>query len=225
MSTDPKFQLRLLGGFGLCDPTPSHGAIVISSKKARALLAYVAMQEPMRVHRERLATLFWPDRVDRQAAKLRQCLASLRGISRAAPTSYWQWTARHRDKGRSHRRCASAARVFRYGQRSDARRRGSFMPRTILSDLAMEGEEFCELGDVGACTIRCGRRLILSELASRAERRRRRQRAASRIAAHCDRPFSRRLAEAELENIGAPCRTRRSSRAGAAFHLPFEGRA
>ncbi len=37
------------------------------------------MQEPMRVGREQLATLLWPERIDRQARQnLRACLASLR---------------------------------------------------------------------------------------------------------------------------------------------------
>jgi DNA-binding SARP family transcriptional activator/TolB-like protein len=79
MSADPQFRLQLLGGFGLRHATSSDGAIFISSKKARALLAYVAMQEPMRISRERLATLLWPDRVDRQARQnLRKCIAALR---------------------------------------------------------------------------------------------------------------------------------------------------
>jgi DNA-binding SARP family transcriptional activator/TolB-like protein len=78
MSADPRFQLQLLGGFDLRS-TQSHDTIVISAKKARALLAYVAMHEPMRISRERLATLFWPDRTDRQARQnLRKCIASLR---------------------------------------------------------------------------------------------------------------------------------------------------
>jgi DNA-binding SARP family transcriptional activator/TolB-like protein/Tfp pilus assembly protein PilF len=79
MSADLQFRLQLLGGFGLRRSTPSGADIVVSSKKARALLAYVAMQEPMRISRERLASLLWPDRVDRQARQnLRKCIASLR---------------------------------------------------------------------------------------------------------------------------------------------------
>ena len=79
MSAGPQFELRLLGDFSFRCPTRSPDVIPIASKKARALLGYVAMQEPMRASRERLATLLWPDRVDRQARQnLRACLASLR---------------------------------------------------------------------------------------------------------------------------------------------------
>jgi DNA-binding SARP family transcriptional activator/TolB-like protein/Tfp pilus assembly protein PilF len=79
MSASPRFELRLLGDFSLRCPDRSPDVIPISSKKARALLAYVAMQVPMQAGRERLATLLWPDRVDRQARQnLRACLASLR---------------------------------------------------------------------------------------------------------------------------------------------------
>jgi DNA-binding SARP family transcriptional activator/TolB-like protein/Tfp pilus assembly protein PilF len=78
-STSPQFELQLMGGFGLRCRGHSPDPIIISSKKARALLAYVAMQEPMRVGREQLATLLWPERIDRQARQnLRACLASLR---------------------------------------------------------------------------------------------------------------------------------------------------
>jgi hypothetical protein len=67
MSTGPEFQLRLLGGFSLHGSARFHDVIGVSSKKGRALLAYVAMQEQMRAGRERLASLLWPDQVDRQA--------------------------------------------------------------------------------------------------------------------------------------------------------------
>ena len=84
MSAGPQFELRLLGDFSLRCPSRSHDVIPISSKKARALLGYVAMQEPMQAGRERLATLLWPDRVDRQARQnLRACLASLRADLRS----------------------------------------------------------------------------------------------------------------------------------------------
>lgn len=79
MSAIAQFELRLLGHFSLRCAGGTPDIVAISSKKARALLAYVAMQDPMRAGRERLATLLWPDRVDRQARQnLRACLASLR---------------------------------------------------------------------------------------------------------------------------------------------------
>jgi DNA-binding SARP family transcriptional activator/TolB-like protein len=74
-----QFELQLMGGFCLRYYGDAPDSIDVSSKKARALMAFVAMQEPMRASRERLATLLWPDRVDRQARQnLRACLASLR---------------------------------------------------------------------------------------------------------------------------------------------------
>lgn len=70
-------SLRLLGRFGL--RRDSGERILVSSKKARALLAYVAMQPDYTMSRERLATLLWGDRSDSLARhNLRQCLVSLR---------------------------------------------------------------------------------------------------------------------------------------------------
>jgi DNA-binding SARP family transcriptional activator/TolB-like protein/Flp pilus assembly protein TadD len=171
MSTDPKFQLRLLGGFGLCDPTPSHDAIVISSKKARALLAYVAMQEPMRVHRERLATLLWPDRIDRQARQnLRQCLASLRrDLARRAD----ELLAMDGETIAIRDVLTVDARQLREFSDTDSAAtlddaaalcRGQF-----LSDLAMEGEEFCSWVTSERAQFDAAAGLILSESASRAD--------------------------------------------------------
>jgi len=171
MSTDPKFQLRLLGGFGLCDPTPSHDAIVISSKKARALLAYVAMQEPMRVNRERLATLLWPDRIDRQARQnLRKCLASLRRdlAPRAdALLAIDGETVAIRDAltvdARQLRKFSDTDSTVALDDAA-ALCRGQF-----LSDLAMEGEEFCDWVMSERAQFDTAAGIILSELASRAD--------------------------------------------------------
>jgi DNA-binding SARP family transcriptional activator len=78
VTANPQFEFRLMGSFSVwrCGQ-PS--AFVINSKKARALLAYLAMQEPTQSGREHLATLLWPDRIDRMARQnLRACIASLR---------------------------------------------------------------------------------------------------------------------------------------------------
>jgi DNA-binding SARP family transcriptional activator/tetratricopeptide (TPR) repeat protein len=171
MSTDPKFQLRLLGGFGLGDPTPSHDVIAISSKKARALLAYVAMQEPMRVHRERLATLLWPDRIDRQARQnLRKCLASLRrDLARRADALL----AIDGETVAIREVLTVDARQLRKSSDTDSTValddaavlcRGQF-----LSDLAMEGEEFCDWVASERAQFETAAGMILSELASRAD--------------------------------------------------------
>jgi DNA-binding SARP family transcriptional activator len=88
MSADRAFELQLLGEFGLRHSPPAEAVIAVSSKKARALLAYVAMQERMHVNRGRLATLLWPDRIDRQARQnLRKCIASLLPTSQVLPMS------------------------------------------------------------------------------------------------------------------------------------------
>jgi DNA-binding SARP family transcriptional activator/TolB-like protein/Tfp pilus assembly protein PilF len=80
MSKLSHVTLRLLGGFAIKAnvggrPIP----ISIRSRKARALLAYLAMKPDYRARREQLATLFWGDNPDALARhSLRQCLISLR---------------------------------------------------------------------------------------------------------------------------------------------------
>ncbi len=71
--------MRLLGPFAV--EANGGRAIMVSvrSKKARALLAYLAMRPDWRASREELATLLWGDNPDSQARhNLRQCLVSLR---------------------------------------------------------------------------------------------------------------------------------------------------
>jgi TolB-like protein len=72
-----KTALLLLGRFSLTRDLG--GRISVGSKKARALLAYVAMQPDYAASRERLAALLWGDRSDPLARhNLRQCLVTLR---------------------------------------------------------------------------------------------------------------------------------------------------
>jgi DNA-binding SARP family transcriptional activator/TolB-like protein len=79
MEAGVEFRLRLLGRFDFRRAETPDEAIIFNSKKACGLLAYLAMQDEQRATRERLATVFWGDRVDRQARQnLRQCLALLR---------------------------------------------------------------------------------------------------------------------------------------------------
>ncbi|GGO77527.1 hypothetical protein GCM10011348_07280 [Marinobacterium nitratireducens] len=70
------FRLTLLGGFELSD---AHGnSCPLRSKKAMALLAYLALT-PGNQRRERIAALLWPDSDETQARhSLRQALVSLR---------------------------------------------------------------------------------------------------------------------------------------------------
>jgi DNA-binding SARP family transcriptional activator/TolB-like protein/Tfp pilus assembly protein PilF len=74
-----RLDLRLLGRFAVGIDGDPEGAIRLSSRKSRALLAYLAMQPTLSETRERLADLLWGNSNDKQARQsLRQCLASLR---------------------------------------------------------------------------------------------------------------------------------------------------
>jgi len=79
MTAPPLIKLRLLGRFSVraCGEPPAQ--LKISSKKGVALLAYLALHPEHSVSREKLATLLWGDRPDRQARlSLRQVILSLR---------------------------------------------------------------------------------------------------------------------------------------------------
>src|SRR5262247_3645553 len=80
MSKLSHVTLRLLGPFAIeANMGGRPIAIAVRSRKARALLAYLAMKPDYRARREELATLFWGDNPDSLARhSLRQCLISLR---------------------------------------------------------------------------------------------------------------------------------------------------
>ncbi len=79
MSKPTHVTLRLLGPFAIEANVGRPIAIAVRSRKARALLAYLAMQRDYRGTREELATLLWGDGPDQQARhSLRQCLIALR---------------------------------------------------------------------------------------------------------------------------------------------------
>ncbi len=72
-------RLELLGGFAISGAGSAAVPIRISSKKAVALVAYLAMRPNRSAGREQLATLLWGDRFDKQARhSLRECLRQLR---------------------------------------------------------------------------------------------------------------------------------------------------
>ncbi|HEV8695176.1 MAG TPA: SUMF1/EgtB/PvdO family nonheme iron enzyme, partial [Lysobacter sp.] len=79
MQAIARVRLHLLGGFAAVpDGTPDK-PLSISSRKSRALLAYLAMQREAKSTREQLARLLWGSRFDKQAHQsLRQGLLSLR---------------------------------------------------------------------------------------------------------------------------------------------------
>jgi DNA-binding SARP family transcriptional activator/TolB-like protein len=79
MSKLSRVTLRLLGTFAIEANVGRPIPITVRSRKARALLAYLAMKPDYRAGREELATLFWGDNPDSVARhSLRQCLISLR---------------------------------------------------------------------------------------------------------------------------------------------------
>jgi DNA-binding SARP family transcriptional activator/TolB-like protein/cytochrome c-type biogenesis protein CcmH/NrfG len=79
MSKPAHVTLRLLGPFAIEANVGRPIPIAVRSRKARALLAYLAMQRDYRGTREELATLLWGDGPDQQARhSLRQCLIALR---------------------------------------------------------------------------------------------------------------------------------------------------
>lgn len=170
MSASPRFELQLMGTFSLRCSSHSPDLILISSKKARALLAYVAMQDPMRISRERLATLLWPDRIDRQARQnLRACIASLRqDLARFAD----DLLTIDAESVEIKNILVDARLLGRLGDVKAATKleeaatlyRGQF-----LSDLALEGEEFRDWAAAERATLDAAAGTILSILVCRAE--------------------------------------------------------
>ena len=72
-------RLELFGGFTLSDDEGHE--VTITSRKARALFAYLALAREPSVTRNKLASLLWADRGEEQAqASLRQTLSSLRRV-------------------------------------------------------------------------------------------------------------------------------------------------
>jgi DNA-binding SARP family transcriptional activator len=79
--------LRLLGGFRLtgADGEP----VAVASRRARGLLAYLALAPDRSATREKLCGLLWSDRAEPQArASLRQCLLELRDVMAEAGVDF-----------------------------------------------------------------------------------------------------------------------------------------
>lgn len=77
MTNQPAFNLALIGGVRLHAPG---GAPVALGRRARGLLAVLALSRERSASRDRLCGLLWADRGEDQArASLRQCLHEIRG--------------------------------------------------------------------------------------------------------------------------------------------------
>lgn len=170
MTANPQFELRLMGSFSVrhCGQ-PS--AFAINSKKARALLAYLAMQEPMRTGREHLATLLWPDRIDRMARQnLRACIAALRRELGAAADDLLltdDGTVGLRDDVTvDARRLRDISATDDVAKLEEAARlyRGAF-----LSDLPLEGEQLSAWALAERMRLDSAAGAVLAKLANRAD--------------------------------------------------------
>src|SRR5262252_5863602 len=137
-------MLRLFGAFTIEVNAGRTLAIAVRSRKARALIAYLAMKPDWRASREELATLFWGDTPDAQARhSLRQCLMSLRQDLHLAPDLF--------DLGRDTvelrlQATSVDAREFvmlaNAGGASDLDRAAELWRGAFLADLTLDLEDF-----------------------------------------------------------------------------------
>jgi len=169
MTESPQFELQLMGPFGF--RRSGEPDFSVASKKARALLAYVAMQEPMRSSRERLATLFWPERVDRMARQnLRACIAALRrdlgDAGDAVLVTDDETVALREGIIVDARRLLAVAATGEPGALEQAARRygGPF-----LADLTLDGEQFSEWALAERERLDAAAGAILAKLANSAD--------------------------------------------------------
>jgi DNA-binding SARP family transcriptional activator/TolB-like protein len=136
--------LRLLGTFAVEVNVGRPIAVALRSRKARALIAYLAMKPDWRASREELATLLWGDTPDAQARhSLRQCLMSLRQDLHLAPDLF--------DLGRDTVALRAQAldvdarelvALAAAGGSSDLDRAAELWRGPFLADLALDLEEF-----------------------------------------------------------------------------------
>jgi adenylate cyclase len=136
--------LRLLGAFAVEVNVGRPISVALRSKKARALLAYLAMKPDWRASREELATLLWGDTTDAQARhSLRQCLLSLRQDLHLAPDLF----ELGRDSVELRAQALSVdarelAGMAASGEPGDLDRAAELWRGPFLADLALDTEEF-----------------------------------------------------------------------------------
>ena len=139
-----KVTLKLLGPFAAEANVGRRIAISVRGKKARALLAYLAIKPGYQAKREELATLFWGDNPDTLARhSLRQCLISLR--QDLSPASELLIVDRE-TIGLSAQALAVDARTFmslaEAGGRAELGQAAELWRGAFLPDLVLDIEEF-----------------------------------------------------------------------------------
>ncbi len=146
MSRPTHVTLRLLGPFAIEANVGRPILIAVRSRKARALLAYLAIQRDYRATREELATLLWGDGPDQQA---RHSL-TVASFSNAAPViSAWRrksWPSIGKQiwlRAQSVSVDAHSFIAFARSAEPDALTRATALWRgAFLSDLTLDIEEF-----------------------------------------------------------------------------------
>src|SRR5262245_17055849 len=133
--------LRLLGAFAVEVNVGRPIAVALRSKKARALIAYLAMKPDWRASREELATLFWGDTPDAQARhSLRQCLLSLRQDLHLAPDLFE--LGRDTVELRAQALTVDARELAAAGGASELDRAAELWRGAFLADLTLDLEDF-----------------------------------------------------------------------------------
>jgi DNA-binding SARP family transcriptional activator/TolB-like protein len=137
-------SVRLLGVFAMEAKTARTIPVLIRSRKARALFAYLAMKPDYRASREEVATLLWSDSLDAHARhSLSQCLTSLRQDLRLAPELLFvereMIGIRAKDLSVDTREFLALAKS---SKQEDADRASELYRGEFLSDLTLDIEEF-----------------------------------------------------------------------------------
>ena len=136
--------LQLFGSFVIEAQGARAIPLAVTSRRGRALIAYLAMQPRYRASRQRLATLLWSDSGHVQARQsLRQCIASLRRDLHRVPSLF----VVDRDSvGLSGQNLTVDAREFatlgKSSQEGDLEQAVALFHPEFLADLAIDAEEF-----------------------------------------------------------------------------------
>ena len=139
-----KIVLQLFGSFAIEAQGARAIPLAVTSRRGRALIAYLAMQPRYRASRQRLATLLWSDSGHVQARQsLRQCIASLRRDLHRVPSLF----VVDRDSvGLSGQNLTVDAREFatlgKSSQEGDLEQAVALFHPEFLADLAIDAEAF-----------------------------------------------------------------------------------